>query len=149
MREILFRGRRLDNGEWVEGFYHMASKGAWLNPIENGHYITTFKKLENGEIILTGCYEVDPATVGQFTGLMDKHGMKIFEGDVVKAIIPKRQMWGEIVLANGPVFYEDASFRVPSGEHPNSWVRLGDFAPNVEIEVIGNAHESHELLGGA
>ena len=69
VREILFKGKRVDNGEWVEGWYGCITKGAYLNPIINGHYITTFKKLDNGEIILTGMFEVIPETVGQYTGL--------------------------------------------------------------------------------
>lgn len=75
MREILFRGKRTDNGEWVKGFYVC---------IPDTHYIMTgkFDSLTNG-IINSEAYKVDPSTVGQFTGLEDKLGTKIFEGDVI------------------------------------------------------------------
>ncbi|KAK9680599.1 YopX protein [Popillia japonica] len=79
----LFRGKRIDNGEWIEGFYDEITKGEHLDPIENDSRITTFKKLDNGEIILTGIHSVDPATVGQCTGTKDKNGVLIFEGDLV------------------------------------------------------------------
>ena len=69
MREILFRGKRFDNGEWIEGNYRA---------VRNSHfsYIECIDKP-------TDCYRIDPETVGQFTGFTDINGKKIFEGDVV------------------------------------------------------------------
>ena len=74
MREILFRGKSI-HGEWVEGFYSC---------VLDTHYIMTgkFDSLTNG-IINSEAYHVDFSTVGQFTGLEDKLGTKIFEGDVI------------------------------------------------------------------
>ena len=73
MREILFRGKRKDNKEWVEGFY-----------FENFEtcYIMSTKYQEN--LMTKFIFEVIPETVGQYTGKEDKNGVKIFKDDIVK-----------------------------------------------------------------
>lgn len=69
MREILFRGKRLDNGEWVYGSlsmeYYAECGSVMISPTSDT------------------CYKVFPETVGQFTGLLDRNGAKIFEGDMI------------------------------------------------------------------
>ena len=79
MREILFRGKRKDNGEWVQGdFAHPCNI-----VIEEIGYDEVLKQKN---VTIINDYEVDPETVGQFTGILDRNGRKIFEGDKVKFV---------------------------------------------------------------
>lgn len=122
MREILFRGKRANNGKWVEGFYFIQRGNP--NAKAEEHYIR--------------CYEtdfnVDPETVGQFTGLTDKNGVKIFEGDIVE--------YDEELC---PVVYEpDAGmFEL----HGFGFVAdFGYIDSSIFCEVVGNIHDNPELL---
>ena len=137
MREILFRGKRIDNGEWVEGYYKLC--GHLVGTIEEDIYptITPFNKYG---------YIVDPKTVGQFTGLTDKNGKKIFEGDIVAQNWydhnePADDSFGEVVFCE-----YDCSFSVMDVEK-DGIVPLGRcHAYHWEAEVIGNIHDNPELL---
>lgn len=125
MREILFRGKRLDNGEWVEGSYI---------PEINGCHATILLGAQNG----FGIY-VDPATVGQFTGLLDKNGKRIFEGDIIRDRFSKRpavvRFYTEDVGSCGCCY---PSF-VGSGFK-------ADGRDMSQCEVIGNIHDTSGFL---
>lgn len=134
MREILFRGKRIDNGKWVEGNYILQND----DDPNRANYLIPYIKLRN--CCNLNKYEVVPETVGQFTGLLDRNGKKIFEGDIVKV----RQ---ERCDGTGVVGYENGSFMVyvTSG---NIYERtLFEYWYNDwNIEVIGNIHNDPELL---
>ena len=135
MREILFRGKRIDNDEWDFGFIEDLG-GDWFIVSPNGI----------GEA-------VDPSTVGQFTGLTDKNGRKIFEGDIVRthyANAPKA-VFVETVVFDGGKFCATST-----NEGCKTTAALWDGVPRLaidksvymdEVEVIGNIHDNPELLG--
>ena len=146
MSEIKFKGQRVDTKEWVYGYYHQVTKGAFLDPIQNASVITTYKVLDNGEIILTGAYNVIPETVGQYTGLKDKNGIEIYEGDIV-SLSGNTDLWSTLC---GVVEFRHGSFINAYNWKGNSkkderFDYLIDVVRN-GYEVIGNIHDNRELL---
>lgn len=136
-REILFRGKRMDNGEWVYGFYVHIPCGRFE---KDEYLIQTIK--ENGKIGMLE--EVDPATIGQYTGLSDKNGVKVFKDDICRC----RMMDDDGKIYDAGVYVvewykENAMFTLMS---PNEELEFGFMA---EYEVIGNIHDNQEFLGGA
>lgn len=138
MRTIKFRGKRLDNGEWVYGHY--------------ADYIHPYCGLPSPSIIypLPDCgnmiIAVDPSTVGQFTGLMDRHGAEIYEGDIitVNGRYPRVVLWDKMSWALMPCeHYHDEHFWVMNLQHPGIdwWEKFAD-----KMEVVGNIHDNPELL---
>ena len=126
-REILFRGKRIDNGEWVEGYF----VNLWLMHYQKHQPIIT----DNNAV----SYDVDPPTVGQYTGLTDKNGKKIFEGDIVAI----ERGWNETVKYH--VFF-DPQICGFIGDSINyiGFTTFGD--DGINMEVIGNIHDNPELL---
>jgi len=137
-REILFRGISKETKAMVYGAYFSLHHNDHRTHIH--HFIIPAntpipKEKPIGEIQI----EVDPATVGQFTGLVDKNGVKIFEGDVVESPC------GEIGVVE--YFEEDAMFIIdfPITQGHSSWTAsFGDF-DGEEMTVIGNIHDTPEL----
>lgn len=130
-REILFRGKRTFCNEWVYG--------------DLGHFPdrTKIDTHENGQPWRG--YDVFPETVGQFTGMIDKNGKKIFEGDIVRSYDPDYPE-SQMDCGVGQVeFY--AGLWYVSGEVHNSLYDLSTISCK-ELEVIGNIHDNPELLEG-
>ena len=137
MREILFRGKRVDNGEWVYGFYSPVNLPIFGN---QGHFIN-----ENG----FRAVEVIPETVGEYTGLTDKNGKKIFEGDIVRLY----DTWGEwraVVEFGNPngVYTWGWQLKPISRTDANTdilcWVEMEE--AGAFCEVIGTIYDNPELL---
>lgn len=137
VREILFRGKRLDTGEWVEGAYCPKNSDTPFGPMVERPSIIKLDEPYEGY-----WFDVDPNTVGQYTG-MNICGKRIFEGDILKLdyIGPGRGVQGvaEVVFKYG-------KFCMPWG-HRKELVPLDGFA-NTTMEIIGNIHDNQELLGG-
>lgn len=122
MREIRFRGKRVDNGEWVFG---------WVSFQHNRAFI------HSDDMPYDNAVEVDPATVGQFTGLKDKSGREIYEGDVVK--------YGDTIHE---VVFEQRNNTAYFGlvYSPEETRSFGHYQDLQQIEIIGNVHDNPELL---
>ena len=143
MREILFRGKRVDNGEWIEGYLVKLGRESFSDPERYG--------VCNKAVPLGGsgvCYnlridEVIPETVGQYTGLIDKNGKKIFEGDILS-------FSDRLVYVNWHDYcgcWDCSYIKAVKGKatlhedrSPDKW--------RYNAVVIGNIHDNPELLKG-
>jgi uncharacterized phage protein (TIGR01671 family) len=131
MREILFRGKCVNNGDWVTGVYYKQTE-YYGDPCEK-HYIITSTECF-GYYQALDYYEVDPETVGQFTGLTDKNGKKIFEGDILKD--------GDYIASVKAEIYNCGCCHSVYGfSTHDSDVLIGMYS-----EIIGNIHDNPELL---
>lgn len=148
MREILFRGKRIDNGEWVEGYFYR-KKHKWQGCdyfISDDAYITTgihegYGGMGISEDIIE--WEVIPETVGQYTGLTDKNGTKIFEGDVVEICFLGRTTRHLVEFDDE---YRCGWFPFACGDGCGC-CETDTYSPS-DGEVIGNIHDNPELLKG-
>ena len=129
-REILFRGKRKDNGEWIYGSLVKYYYKSFIVP-DNVDYTymlhTMFQEAR----------EVDPKTVGQYTGLNDVSGRKIFEGDILSVLYAS--------IENGSFFeHMDVYYELDYAQYYVGYRELYEVSNN--SEVIGNIHDNPELL---
>ena len=144
MREILFRGKRKDNGKWVYG------NDAVTDNNGKQHFVFQNKAFE---------FEVDSETVGQYTGLADKNGKKIIEGDIIKAYFNPQNSENP-PYAIGSVIFDNGTFKVVVRVSKNSteykvFEKENIAAYSIEhnfldryyvLEVIGNTYDNPKLL---
>lgn len=165
--EILFRGKRCSDGKWVYGFY-VESKYSWQGHKPHKSWIVPNAISNGGFFNVLGRYAVKDDTVGQYAGLNDKHGVKIFEGDIVKRSSvysdDSRYYYCGVVFFDG----RDASFKLRMFKQVFDGRDIGlfecvddiecNFVTNVVYdgqtpqedeyyyEVIGNVYDNSELL---
>lgn len=125
----LYRGKRIDNGKWAEGYF-VKSDGR----INNGRcYIlpeaNNFRHSDGNASVIGNFVSVDQSTVGEFTGLSDKNGKQIFEGDFVATMAGKPY---EIVFADGGFSMDGTAI---------------SFRFATKFSIIGNIHDNPELKG--
>ena len=132
MREILFRGKRTDNGEWIEGAYSPFNLNFFGEREEKPHIII----ISDDEDIDGLWCEVIPETVGQYTGLTDKNGKRIFEGDIVSLVKHDSLIY--------KVVYVPCRYELVNSKGVNCFVL--DIYKSENIEVIGNIHDNPELI---
>ena len=142
MREIKFRGKSLSNGEWVYGFY---TQGGYYDPNSSEMKV---RHLIHCDIVV----DVDPDTIGQFTGLHDKNGKEIYEGDIVdnswcfadKGVV----CFGEYQHLNAQIGYKngDVGFYIKHLGEKASITRPDILFFAANCEVIGNIYDNPNLL---
>ena len=129
MREILFRGKRLADGKWIYGYYFEQDMADGMRS-----YIRTLQADRFGTD-----FAVDPATVGQYTGLQDKNGNKIFEGDIVKC---NNKVEEYIGLVDWDTCNPSMCIRYKSisgfSRVEYDFIKCG----NMTIEILGNVHDN-------
>ena len=130
MREILFRGKRTEDGKWMYGYYQDEKTSTADFPCIVPFYGSAYDDDND--------WEVDVETVGQYTGLKDLHGTRIFEADIVKVY---DVYCNETVV--GVVEFCDGSFRIYDKDFTSydRWM-------NCKVEVIGNVYDDVNLLEG-
>ena len=132
MRQIKFRAKVKGKNEWKYGSLLTYADGKCNIITETGHRIDT--------------WNVDPSTLGQFTGLTDCNGNEIYEGDIitVNSKYPRVVLWDKMCWALMPTeYFHDEMFWVMNLQHPGIdwWEEFAD-----EFEVIGNIHDNPELI---
>lgn len=138
MREILFKAKRLDNGEWVEGNLVQSEDvdddfKVIIIPLKESWMYT---EEYSNDIGFEGWYKVDPTTLCQYTGLTDKNGKKIWENDIV------RNEEGDIGVVQW--FEEHAAFMIwNKTKNCVCYLAENDF---LKIEIVGNEFDNPELL---
>lgn len=152
MREVLFRGKRIDGKEWVEGFFaNIGEKSVIILKEEKYSYNMKISRMVKGQDLIL----IDPETACQYTGLTDKNGRKIFEGDIITyqhdnddCPFPNKDTKRRV----GRVYFQEfrSCFAVAEGRNGSDMINqdLFKYVQNGNrVEVIGNIFDNPELIG--
>ncbi len=161
MREIKFRGKSFDNGEWIYGDYHKRAGGV--------NCIIKMEPDENGKVVYA-VHQAVPDTIGQFTGVLDKNGKEIYEGDVLSVREWKNLAFGmfnhdemkdlslddckgELLKDIKSLVYWDEGSMLATEQNGCAYYMCSFWhedtlitQPIFDIEIIGNIHDNPELL---
>lgn len=146
-RQIVFRGKRIKDGKWICGNLADYSMKVFNTTIDKkvifGNIVSF--ATDNFGYVVDDC-AVDPETIGQFTGLLDRNGKEIYEGDIitVKGRYPRVVLWDKMMWALMPTeYYHDEVLWVMNLQHPRVdwWEEFAD-----EFEIIGNIHDNPSLI---
>lgn len=140
-KDILYKAKRVDNDEWVCG---LPTYKNYIRVFTQHEY--EFEDGRKTKYDTTKDYQVDPKTICEFTGLIDKNGNKIFENDIVEyEDCPASDYYREDIIMNrGVIEFGDGAFFVTNRET----VEMGDLVYNgvMECSVVGNIFDNPELL---
>ena len=142
MRDIIFRGKRTDNGEWVYGVPTKDSHGETV-------MVESVYECEEYNCRGANCLYVDENTVGQYTDLTDKNGTKIFEGDIVTyedAVADYEGYHDDVFLNRGEVELSAWDGICFTNRQTVEMDDLYESETTVDCKVIGNIHDNPELL---
>lgn len=126
MRKILFRGKRTDNGEWIQGY---PCRYGWTGK-EKDYIIPDY-----ASALYTA--EIDPETIGQYTGVTDTNGRKIFEGDIV---------WYDYKEERGIIQWDNDTARFIITYSTSTFTVDFDNVYGYELEIVGNIYDNPEMM---
>ena len=142
MREILFRGKRTINGDWVYGDF---VRGNERKSLRDSIFVY------DSETQSFNDYEINPSTLGQYTGLTDKNGKRIFEGDILHIAKNADSLGGYYqppldYPVNVVVKWDLCAWMWETLCDDKRYITFPDAWCHYECEIIGNVHDNHELL---
>lgn len=146
MRDYEFRGKRLDNGEWVYGSLTVRLVDGYLDHNKKQYYIQYDYMNSYGQVF-TDKFEVNPSTIGQFTGLVDKKKVKIYEGDIIQSNKSKYKRFDDDGIYE--IYFNEFLCHYALIASRNEWEQkhgtYDDYsltgAKTRDFEIIGNIHD--------